>query len=117
MKQLLLFFLLMGLFSVQGKNPDTNFYNVTLNAGDYNQNASDYTYKVIPSSNNTWGYDIYKGKKLFIHQACKPGLPGNEGFNTKSDAKKVALLVIEKLKKGEMPPSVTSDELENLKVL
>ena len=107
----------MGLFSVQGKNPDTNFSNVPLNTRDSKQNVYKYTYKVIQSTNNTWGYDIYKGEKIFIHQTSKPGLPGNEGFKTKSDAKKVALLVVEKLKKGEMPPSVTSDELKNLKVL
>jgi hypothetical protein len=52
-----------------------------------------------------------------IHQPSAPGLPGNEGFKTKADAEKVAKLVIDKIKKGEMPPSVTKEEMEKLKVL
>ncbi len=67
--------------------------------------------------NGSWGYDIFKDKKKFIHQPGKPGLPGNEGFKRKSDAAKVARLVINKLKKGEMPPSVTAEEMKDLKVL
>ena len=76
-----------------------------------------YTYKIVPVKNNTWCYDIYKNSKMLIHQTSIPGVPGNEGFKTKSDAKKVARLVVEKLKKGEMPPSVTIDEMKKLKVL
>lgn len=81
------------------------------------QTIAKYTYTIIPSNNNTWCYDIFKDKKMLIHQPSKPGLPGNDGFKNKSDAEKVARLVIEKLKKGEMPPSVTIEELKNLKVL
>jgi hypothetical protein len=36
------------------------------------------------------------------------------GFKSKSDAKKVALLVMDKINKGIMPPTVTRDELKNL---
>jgi hypothetical protein len=76
-----------------------------------------YTYTIIPAQNKTWGYDIYVGKRLLIHQPGAPGLPGNEGFKAKANAEKVAKLVIEKLKKGEMPPTVTIDEMKKLKVL
>ncbi len=75
-----------------------------------------YTYKIVRSNNNTWCYDIFINNKLFIHQTSIPGLPGNQGFNTKSDAKKVARLVIDKLKKGEIPPSVSLDEMNKLKI-
>jgi len=84
--------------------------------GDKEKSAV-YTYVIIPSVNKTWCYDIYMGKKLFIHQPSIPGLPGNGGFKTKADAEKVAKLVIGKLKKGEMPPSVTIEEMKKLKVL
>jgi hypothetical protein len=56
-------------------------------------------------------------KRLLIHQPSIPGLRGNEGFKTKANAENVAKLVIEKLKKGEMPPTVTIDEMKKLKVL
>ena len=81
-----------------------------------NKNAS-YTYSIIPAPNKTWGYDIYMEKRLFIHQPGVPGLPGNEGFKSKASAGKVAKLVIEKIKKGELPPSVTIEEMKKLKVL
>ena len=84
--------------------------------GEPNKNAG-YTYTIIPAANKTWGYDINADKKMFIHQSCIPGLPGNEGFKTKTNAEKVAKLVIGKIKKGEMPPSVTVEELKKLKVL
>ena len=76
-----------------------------------------YSYTIIPAPDKTWGYDIYFRNRLIIHQPGKPGLPGNEGFNSKTDAKKVTGLVIEKLKKGEMFPAVTIEELKKLRVL
>ena len=76
-----------------------------------------YKYVIIPASGKTWGYDIYKGKQLLIHQPCIPGLPGNEGFKTKGDAEKIARLVIEKIKMGKMPPTVTVEEMKKLNVL
>lgn len=60
--------------------------------------------KIIPSQANTWGYDIFVEGKRFIHQPSKPGLPGNQGFATQEKARKVADLIIEKMKKGQMPP-------------
>src|ERR1017187_5782742 len=83
--------------------------------GETNKKAS-YSYTIIYAANNTWCYDIYKEKHLLIHQPSIPGLPGNEGFKTKADAEKIAKLVIEKIKKGEMPPTVTIDEMKKLKV-
>jgi hypothetical protein len=76
-----------------------------------------YSYTIIPSVNNTWGYDIFRQKSLFIHQPSVPGLPGNEGFKTKADTKKAARLVIGKIKKGEMPPSVTVEEMKKIKII
>ena len=65
----------------------------------------------------TYGYDIYADSKLMIHQNSIPGLPGTEGFKTKAYAEKVAQLVISKIKKGEMPPTVTTEEMKKLKVI
>ncbi len=75
-----------------------------------------FQYKIIQAPNNTWGYDILRDNKIFIHQPNRPGLPGNEGFSTKKDAMKVAQLVIAKIKKGEMPPTVSMEELKSLKL-
>ena len=75
------------------------------------------TYKIIDAPNHTYGYDVFADRKLLIHQTSIPALPGNEGCKTKADASKVAQLVISKIKKGEMPPTVTIEELKKLKVI
>ena len=75
------------------------------------------TYQLIPTANNTWCYNILKEGRVYIHQLSTPGLPGNEGFKTTTQASKVAELVISKMKKGEMPPSVTIEEMKKLGAL
>lgn len=76
-----------------------------------------YTIKSFQQSDNTWGYDIYKNGKLTIHQPSIPAVPGNKGFAKKSDAEKTAELVIEKMKMGIMPPTITIEELKKINVL
>ena len=75
------------------------------------------TYKVIDTPEHTYGYDVFAGGRLMIHQTSVPALPGTEGFRTKEDATKVALLVIEKIKKGQMPPTISIDEMKRLGVI
>ena len=82
------------------------------------KSTSHFTYKVVSTRNNTFGYDIYNNSKLLIHQPIIPALPGNEnGFQTKADAIKVAWLAITKLKRGEVPPSISIEEMKILKVI
>ena len=85
-------------------------------SGDNFKN-SQITYKLIPGINKTWGYDILVDNRLTIHQTSVPSLPGNDGFKTKEGAEKVAKLVIKKLKKGEMPPSIDAKEMKKLKAI
>ena len=75
------------------------------------------TYKIIDAPGHTYCYDIYASGRLMIHQNSIPGLPGNQGFKTKAAAEKVAQLVINKIKKGEMPPTVTLEEMKELGVI
>src|SRR5439155_3121168 len=75
------------------------------------------TYKVIDAPKQTYGYDVFADGRLMIHQTSAPALPSNEGFKTREDATKVALLVIEKIKKGEMPPTISIDEMKQLNVI
>jgi hypothetical protein len=75
------------------------------------------TYKIIDAPNHSFGYDVYANGKLLIHQASIPAMPGNEGFKTKADAEKVAQLVMGKIRKGEMPPTVMVEEMKKLKVI
>ncbi len=75
------------------------------------------TYKIIPAPNNTWGYDIYKDGKICIHQNSIPGIPGLNGFTSKENAEKVAQLVVTKIQNGEMPPTVTQEEMKAVDAL
>ena len=75
------------------------------------------TTNIISATNNTWCYDILVDGKILIHQPSKPGMEGNEGFKTKVIAQKVAALVIQKIKNGEMPPSVTREEMKKIGAL
>ena len=85
-------------------------------AGDAFKNAN-ITYQLIPGTNNTWGYNILVNKRIMIKQPTPPSLPGNNGFATRKGAEDVAMLVIAKMKKGEMPPTVTIDEMKKIKAI
>jgi Domain of unknown function (DUF4907) len=75
------------------------------------------TYKIIQAPKHTYCYDVFADGRLMIHQTSAPALPGNEGSRTKEDATKVVLLVIDKIGKGEMPPTISVDEMKKLNVI
>ena len=58
---------------------------------------------------------LIRYEKIIFYNNLLPGF--RSGFKTKADAEKVAKLIITKIKKGEMPPSVTPEELKKLNVL
>ena len=74
------------------------------------------SYEIIPGAQNSFGYNIISGSKKLVHQPSIPGLPGNRGFSTKEDAAKCAKLVIKKINNNMMPPTVTREELDSLKI-
>jgi hypothetical protein len=90
--------------------------NISFPKSDQYKNSK-LTYKLIPAANKTWCYDILAEGRMMIHQPSAPGLPGNEGFKSKDKAAKVAELVISKIKNGEMPPSITLEEMKKLGAL
>lgn len=75
------------------------------------------TYTVVSAQGGTYGYDVFADGKRLIHQPTIPGQPGTLGFIKKSDAEKVAKLVIRKIKNKEVPPAITEQELRELKVI
>jgi hypothetical protein len=108
----ILIFISLTHFTIQAQSKG----NTKPTASDTNK-KSNLTYTIIPASNNTWCYDIYKDGRLYIHQQNIPGMAGNEGFKRKEFAMKVAKLVIEKIEKGQMPPTITIEEMKQIKVL
>jgi len=70
--------------------------------GLHNQRSKTFSYKLF---NNTygWGYDIFAGNKLFIHQETVPCVATNKGFDQRKQAQAAARLVIQKLENGRIP--------------
>lgn len=63
-----------------------------------------------------FGYDIYRNGTLFIHQPTVPALAGNKGFSSVAGAQKTGSLVMYKIRKGLLPPSVSKQEVDSLGV-
>lgn len=77
------------------------------------KNSYEIESKAIKSGSG-WGYEIYVGKKIFITQRNIPAIIGTKQFVSEEQAKKVAELVIVKLKQKHALPSVTVHELDSL---
>ena len=97
------------------ENAAAQFLPVEIGTGAYANTK--LTYKIIDAPDHTYCYDVLADGRLMIHQKSIPAMWGNAGFKTKADAGKVAELVISKIKKGEMPPTVSVEEMKKLKVI
>jgi len=86
----------------QQKNPYTN---------------AQISIKIIPAANKTFGYDILLSGRPLVHQPNIPALAGNDGFTTRERAQKVAEFVVKKIRSNEMPPTVTIEDLNKMRVL
>lgn len=64
-----------------------------------------------------FGYNILIDGAIFIHQTSIPAMAGNNAFTTKDKAELVANLMVYKLKNNIMPPSISKQELDSLKIL
>ena len=73
--------------------------------------AGKFVAKAVFSEGIGWGYDIYEGSSIRIHQPHIPAVEGNRGFSSEAQAIKVAELVIYKLENGIVPPSITKQEM------
>lgn len=73
-----------------------------------------FTYKLIPSANNTFGYDVFADNIIILHQQQMPGKADGVGFSGKEDAIKVAQRVILKLNHPIVQPVVSTTELQLL---
>ena len=62
---------------------------------------------------NGWGYDIFRGNNLLIHQQYIPALGGKRGFDTKEQATMVANMVLQKLQQNRLP-TVTTFEISQI---
>jgi hypothetical protein len=64
-----------------------------------------------------FGYDLLSGGTTLIHQPHIPAINGMKGFATREDAEKVAGLMLYKVKNGIMPPTISIEEMDSLKIV
>ena len=69
------------------------------------------------SGTKEYGYDIYIYGGKVIHQPNIPAVPGNRGFKTDADAKKIGEYVANKIRNNIRPPALSVEELDSLGVL
>ncbi|MGC3943121.1 MAG: DUF4907 domain-containing protein [Chryseolinea sp.] len=75
---------------------------------------ANFRYQIIEAPEKTFGYDVYRDEALFIHQPHIPGMAGVKGFESEDQAKKAAELMIEKMKNGEVPPTLSEEEIADI---
>ncbi|MBV9963330.1 MAG: DUF4907 domain-containing protein [Parafilimonas sp.] len=83
---------------------------------DVYQPIQDTTVHIFSSHKKGYGFDILIGNKVFIHQPFIPAVQGNQRFATKTDANKTASLMLFKLRKHGMPPTISTAELDSLHI-
>ncbi len=67
-------------------------------------------------SKTGWGYSVLMNGSEVINQPTIPGGVGNRGFVNEQQAQRVGKRVVEKLRQGQIPPTVTPAELHQLGV-
>jgi hypothetical protein len=63
-----------------------------------------------------WGYELYKGEKIIIHQEIIPVIEGENPFLSRKDARKTGRLALQKIYKGKIPV-ITRQDLDSLKIV
>ena len=111
----------------KNKNDNTNQLKLTENT---KTNVTENTFEVnskekmqleIKTYLNTdklkgWGYDVYLNGALYVHQPHIPAINGEKGFESKDEAKRVGDFVGKKIMNNIMPPSLSIEELDSLKI-
>ncbi len=106
------FYFLFACNTVIAQSKTEQVKNTTVGKAE----QSNLRYQVINALENSFGYDIFDHNRLMIHQPSIPGLPGNKGFTKKAAAEKVARLVIDKISRNIMPPTITQKEMDSLHI-
>ena len=119
MRSLFFYVLLLATQSVSAQNSDAGSGDsiaqamqkiTTLNI---QQTAHmQFQYFIIRAAQATFGYDIYADGQLYIHHPNIPAIEGNQGFVDTTQAGMIARVVIQKIKRGEIPPVITLEELK-----
>jgi len=94
---------------------DTEKKDNYINANNKSYEQNNIEIKIfLNSDKQSYGYDILRNGQTYIHQPNIPALPGNNGFSSDNQAKRVAELVAFKIRNNVLPPTVDVNELDSL---
>lgn len=86
--------------------------NRTINFDDFKIEVVIFENEEVPNSG--YGYEIYLDGEIFIYQPHIPAVEGLYGFKNQEDAQKAAELVVEKIRAGIIPPTLSEKDLYDL---
>jgi hypothetical protein len=69
------------------------------------------------NSDSTWGFNIYRNGKIYMHQQVMPGKEKATGFKSEMDADAAADVVIMKIRKHISPEILEEHDLDSLGLL
>lgn len=117
MKYFLKISCLLILFTCTNEKPVEVNENNTEKIESPRKTNSEYTVLTVENGTSDWGYQLLKDGQLMIDQKHIPAIQGNRGFATKELAEKTANYILDKIKKGVFPPTISVEELDSLNVL
>ncbi len=79
--------------------------------------TEEFSMRVIENIDATWGYQLLRDGKVMIDQKNIPAIQGNRGFSSKEKAELMGDFILEKVKNGGFPPTVSIEEMDSLGVL
>lgn len=115
----ILFFSVLFLFSC-GQEPNESTEIIkddSVTQAKNKETAPEFTVLTVEYPETGWGYQILQDGKIAIDQKHIPVIQGYKGFTSREKAEKTATFIVEKMKKGVFPPTLTETELDSLKVL
>jgi len=115
-------FLAAGIFLIAGCSPseprEKSGPAPQMDASQPEMHDSSISFKIIPGENGTgFGYDIFMQGKLYVHQPVIPAVEGNKSFSSEEKASRAAQLVVFKIQRNILPPTVEVRELDSLGLL
>jgi hypothetical protein len=81
----------------------------------HNMESDKINYRVIRVDKG-WGYELFNGGKIIIHQEIIPVIEGENPFLSRKDARKTGKLALQKLCDGRIP-LITRQDLDSLQII
>jgi hypothetical protein len=114
MRSILLKICLLLLISACSEKPRQENKNTQTDIPLAGGKASNYTIEIIAGQAGSFGYDIKRDGKLLIHQPHIPGIAGVRGFESEQQAQAAAKLMVSKMERNIMPPTISEHEIDSI---